>query len=64
MLERRHPEGLNVPGKQAIANALITSFVGAAGSACQTSAVIAQEPGRGDCSVCLGCHDALAPFEP
>ena len=30
MLERRHPEGLNVPGKQAIANALITSFVDAA----------------------------------
>jgi NAD+ diphosphatase len=30
MLERRHPEGLHVPGKQAIANALITSFVGAA----------------------------------
>ena len=27
MLERRHPEGLTVPGKQAIANALITSFV-------------------------------------
>ena len=27
MLERRHPEGLHVPGKQAIANALITSFV-------------------------------------
>ena len=30
MLERRHPEGLNVPGKQAIANALISTFVGAA----------------------------------
>jgi NAD+ diphosphatase len=30
MLDRRHPEGLHVPGKQAIANALITSFVGAA----------------------------------
>jgi NAD+ diphosphatase len=29
MLEKRHPEGLNVPGKQAIANALITSFVNA-----------------------------------
>lgn len=27
MLERRHPEGLSVPGKQAIANALITHFV-------------------------------------
>jgi NAD+ diphosphatase len=27
MLERRHPDGLSVPGKQAIANALITSFV-------------------------------------
>jgi NAD+ diphosphatase len=27
MLERRHPDGLHVPGKQAIANALITSFV-------------------------------------
>jgi NAD+ diphosphatase len=27
MLDRRHPEGFNVPGKQAIANALITSFV-------------------------------------
>jgi NAD+ diphosphatase len=27
MLERRHPDGLTVPGKQAIANALITSFV-------------------------------------
>ena len=27
MLERRHPDGLNVPGKHAIANALITSFV-------------------------------------
>jgi NAD+ diphosphatase len=30
MLDRRHPEGLHVPGKQAIANALITSFVEAA----------------------------------
>jgi NAD+ diphosphatase len=30
MLERRHPEGLNVPGRQAIANALISSFVDAA----------------------------------
>jgi NAD+ diphosphatase len=29
MLERRHPDGLSVPGKQAIANALITSFVDA-----------------------------------
>jgi NAD+ diphosphatase len=29
MLERRHPDGLHVPGKQAIANALITSFVDA-----------------------------------
>jgi len=27
MLERRHPDGLTVPGKHAIANALITSFV-------------------------------------
>jgi NAD+ diphosphatase len=27
MLERRHPEGLTVPGRHAIANALITSFV-------------------------------------
>jgi NAD+ diphosphatase len=27
MLERKHPEGLHVPGKQAIANALIGSFV-------------------------------------
>jgi NAD+ diphosphatase len=27
MLERRHPEGLTVPGKHAIANALITTFV-------------------------------------
>jgi NAD+ diphosphatase len=27
MLERRHPDGLSVPGKQAIANALITSVV-------------------------------------
>jgi NAD+ diphosphatase len=27
MLERRHPEGLTVPGKHAIANALIASFV-------------------------------------
>ena len=30
MLERRHPEELTVPGKHAIANALITTFVGAA----------------------------------
>ena len=30
MLERRHPQGLNVPGKHAIANVLITSFVDAA----------------------------------
>jgi NAD+ diphosphatase len=30
MLERRHPEGWHVPGRQAIANALITSFVEAA----------------------------------
>jgi len=30
MLERRHPDGLTVPGKQAIANALIASFVDAA----------------------------------
>jgi NAD+ diphosphatase len=30
MLERRHPDGLHVPGRQAIANALITSFVDAA----------------------------------
>jgi NAD+ diphosphatase len=30
MLERRHPDGLTVPGRQAIANALITSFVEAA----------------------------------
>ena len=29
MLERRHPDGLTVPGKQAIANALIGSFVDA-----------------------------------
>jgi NAD+ diphosphatase len=29
MLERRHPDGLNVPGKQAIANALIQTFVDA-----------------------------------
>ncbi len=29
MLERKHPDGLHVPGKQAIANALITSFVDA-----------------------------------
>jgi hypothetical protein len=28
MLERRHPEGLSVPGRHAIANALIESFVG------------------------------------
>lgn len=27
MLERRHPEGLTVPGKQAIANALLTHFI-------------------------------------
>jgi NAD+ diphosphatase len=27
MLERRHPEGFNVPGRHAIANALIVSFV-------------------------------------
>src|SRR5262245_37151886 len=27
MLERRHPDGLTVPGKQAIANALITTFI-------------------------------------
>jgi NAD+ diphosphatase len=27
MLERRHPDGLTVPGRHAIANALITSFV-------------------------------------
>jgi NAD+ diphosphatase len=27
MLARKHPDGLTVPGKQAIANALITSFV-------------------------------------
>ena len=27
MLERRHPDGLTAPGKHAIANALITSFV-------------------------------------
>ena len=27
MLQRRHPDGLTVPGKHAIANALITSFV-------------------------------------
>jgi NAD+ diphosphatase len=27
MLERRHPQGLTVPGKHAIANTLITSFV-------------------------------------
>ena len=27
MLERRHPDGLTVPGKQAIANVLITHFV-------------------------------------
>ena len=30
MLERRHPDGLTVPGKQAIANTLIASFVDAA----------------------------------
>jgi NAD+ diphosphatase len=29
MLDRRHPEGLTVPGKQAIAHALITSFTDA-----------------------------------
>lgn len=29
MMERRHPEGLGVPGKHAIANALITSFLDA-----------------------------------
>ena len=29
MLERKHPEGLHVPGKQAIANVLIRSFVDA-----------------------------------
>ena len=29
MLDGRHPQGLTVPGKQAIANALITTFVGA-----------------------------------
>ena len=29
MLERRHPDGLHVPGKQAIANALIAAFVDA-----------------------------------
>jgi NAD+ diphosphatase len=29
MLEQRHPEGLHVPGKQAIANVLIGRFVGA-----------------------------------
>jgi NAD+ diphosphatase len=29
MLERRHPEGFNVPGKFAIANALIAGFVDA-----------------------------------
>jgi hypothetical protein len=29
MLERRHPEGYTVPGKQAIANALIISFLDA-----------------------------------
>lgn len=28
MLERRHPEGLTVPGRQAIANALIRHFLG------------------------------------
>jgi NAD+ diphosphatase len=27
MLERKHPDGINVPGRHAIANALITSFV-------------------------------------
>jgi NAD+ diphosphatase len=27
MLEKRHPDGLNVPGRQAIANALLASFV-------------------------------------
>ncbi len=30
MLERKHPDGLSVPGKQAIANALIQTFVDAA----------------------------------
>ena len=30
MLERRHPEGLSVPGRHAIANALIESFVASA----------------------------------
>jgi NAD+ diphosphatase len=30
MLERRHPDGLTVPGKQAIANTLIASFVDSA----------------------------------
>ena len=29
MLERRHPDGLTVPGKHAIANVLIASFVDA-----------------------------------
>jgi NAD+ diphosphatase len=28
MLERRHPDGLHVPGRQAIANALVMAFVG------------------------------------
>jgi NAD+ diphosphatase len=27
MLERKHPDGLTVPGRHAIANALITGFV-------------------------------------
>jgi NAD+ diphosphatase len=27
MLERRHPDGLHVPGRQAIANALVEGFV-------------------------------------
>jgi NAD+ diphosphatase len=27
MLDRQHPDGLTVPGKHAIANALITTFV-------------------------------------
>jgi hypothetical protein len=29
MLERRHPDGLTVPGKPAIAHVLIASFVDA-----------------------------------
>jgi hypothetical protein len=32
MLERRHPDGLTVPGKHAIANVLIASFVDASRS--------------------------------